>query len=286
MSATVFDATQCHLGEGPLWHPLRKQLYWFDIVQFQLHTREDGAPRTWQIEEQVSAAGWIDAARLLIASETRLFAFDLTSGASEDVCALEADTPATRSNDGRADPWGGFWIGTMGRQAEPGFGAIHRYYRGEVRTLFRGITISNAIAFHPEGDMASFADTRTRVIQRVRLGADGWPVGDPAPWIDLRATGENPDGAVFNAEGKLWVALWGSGCVARFSDEGTRFGQLKLPVPQPSCPTFGGDGVQSLFVSSAREDMEDSALTAAPQSGAVVSAPTDVPGLPEHKVLL
>ncbi|MEM8957461.1 MAG: SMP-30/gluconolactonase/LRE family protein [Pseudomonadota bacterium] len=282
----LYDERLCALGEGPLWHPERGQLFWFDIHGHCMLGRDGDEEQRWDFDKPVSAAGWINRDTLLVASSSGLLRLDLVSGCADPVASLESDRPETRSNDGRADPYGGFWIGTMGRKAEPGIGAIHRYYRGEVRTLFRGITISNAIAFHPEGDMASFADTRTRVIQRVRLGADGWPVGDPTPWIDLRAVGENPDGAVFDAEGHLWVALWGSGCVVRFSDEGTRIEELKLPVPQPSCPTFGGDGVQTLFVTSAREDMEDSALAAAPQSGAVFSAPTDVPGLPEHKVLL
>ena len=192
MSA-VFDPTPCALGEGPLWHPTRKQLFWFDILRHRLHAREDDATRTWQFNEHVSAAGWVDEARLLIASETRLFVFDVDSGASEDVAPLEADTSVTRSNDGRADPWGGFWIGTMGKAAEPGAGAIYRCYRGEVRQLFPSITISNAICFSPDGTVAYFTDTPKRIIMRQALAAsDGWPVGEPEPWLDLRAEAVEP----------------------------------------------------------------------------------------------
>ena len=115
----VFDATPCELGEGPLWHLERNQLFWFDIIGMRLHAREGDETRTWQFGEHVSAAGWIDRDRLLIASETALFSFDLGTGRHETVCPLEADEPRTRSNDGRADPWGGFWIGTMGKAADP-----------------------------------------------------------------------------------------------------------------------------------------------------------------------
>lgn len=283
---TPYDGRLCALGEGPMWHPERKQLFWFDIHGHRLLSRDGEEERSWGFDEPVSAAGWIDHDNLLVASSSGLLRFDLVSGRSETVAPLEADRPETRSNDGRADPHGGFWIGTMGKTAELGLGAIHRFYRGEMRTLFPAITISNAIAFHPDGETACFADTATRIIRRVRLDSDGWPKGDSTPWIDLRATGENPDGAVFNAEGHLWVALWGSGCVARFSPEGARVEDLKLPVPQPSCPAFGGEGLDRLFVTSAREDMDDDALAAAPQSGAVFTAPVDVAGIPEHKVLL
>ena len=120
----VYDDTVCSLGEGPLWHPTRGQLYWFDIHGSTLHTNENGAHRSWSFDENVSAAGWTDDTHLMIASETRLFRFDVETGASEDICGLEADNPDTRSNDGRADPWGGFWIGTMGKAAEPGAGGL------------------------------------------------------------------------------------------------------------------------------------------------------------------
>ena len=131
----VHDETPCALGEGPLWHPERGQLFWFDIVGKRLHTREEGNTRTWQFEDHVSAAGWVSRNELLIASERELFLFDAETAEARHVCALEADNPVTRSNDGRADPWGGFWIGTMGKNAEPKAGAIYRCYRGELRRL-------------------------------------------------------------------------------------------------------------------------------------------------------
>src|SRR5690606_28846177 len=124
MTATVYDDTRCHLGEGPLWHPLRGQLYWFDILRAQLLTRVGGVTVVRQFDRMVSAAGWIDEDNLLVASETGLSRVGL--GGGEDlVVPLEAGMPGTRSNDGRADPQGGFWIGTMGKQAEPRAGAIY-----------------------------------------------------------------------------------------------------------------------------------------------------------------
>jgi sugar lactone lactonase YvrE len=82
MTATVFDATRCALGEGPLWHPGRGQLFWFDILGHRLMTRTGGETQVWQFAEHVSAAGWVDNVRLLIASETKLFLFDVASGAA------------------------------------------------------------------------------------------------------------------------------------------------------------------------------------------------------------
>ena len=277
----IFDTRVCTLGEGPLWHPERNQLFWFDILGRRLLSQTDGKPQEWQFDEYVSAAGWVDQDRLLMASASGLYLFDLTTSARELVVALEADNPVTRSNDGRADPQGGFWIGTMGIQAEPGAGAIYRYYRGELRKLYSGITISNAICFSPQGDLAYFTDTPTQKIMRQKLDAAGWPVGDPEVYLDLSATDLNPDGAVVDAKGNLWNAQWGAHRVACYDPEGRLIETVAFAAEQISCPAFGGADFATLFATSAADGLSGQAegLTYAHRLTGVV-------GQPEHKVIL
>ena len=148
------------------------------------------------------------------------------------------------------------------------------------------MSIPNSIAFSPDQSFACYSDTPTRVIQKHRLDLDGWPVGDPEPWIDLRESRENPDGATFDAEGCLWVALWGSNKLARFNADGQRIAEFALPVPQPSCPAFGGPELRQVFVTSAQEGMSADALTSAPASGSVFVETPGPAGLPAPKVLL
>ena len=149
MTYQIFDNRPCDLGEGPLWHPERQQLFWFDITNSLLRSRDDDHALEWRFDRMVSAAGWVDRDHLLIASERDLVLFDLRTEAETLVIDLEADNPITRSNDGRIDPLGGFWIGTMGKEAEAGAGAIYRFYRGELRRLYPDISIPNAISFAP-----------------------------------------------------------------------------------------------------------------------------------------
>jgi sugar lactone lactonase YvrE len=278
----IFDVTPCDLGEGPLWHPERGQLYWFDILNARLHTKG----RHWQFDEMVSAAGWVDRDRLLIASETRLFSFNLTTEADETLCPLEADNPATRSNDGRADPQGGFWIGTMGKAAERGAGAIYRWYRGELRQLYPNITIPNAICFSPDGRTAQFTDTPTRRVMRVALDADGWPVGTAETFLDLTAEALNPDGAVIDADGTTWIAQWGASRVAAYAPDGSFLRAVEFPAPHTSCPAFGGSDLTTLFCTSARQGMDAAALAAHPASGQTFAAPGIATGQREHRVAL
>ena len=276
MRAEVYDDRQCLLGEGPLWHPLRGELFWFDIISKKLISKT----QEWVFDEHVSAAGWIDVDRLLIASETALFTFDLRDGSRVHVVDLDAENPVTRSNDGRADPQGGFWIGTMGKSAEPNAGAIFRYYRGEVRMLFGNITISNSICFAPNGDRVYFTDTRLQKILAMALDAEGWPTGVPAVFVDLSGYGLNPDGSIVDAEGCLWNAQWGARRVARYSNDGVFLSAVDVAAKQASCPAFGGADLTTLFVTSAADGLDGS------DEGKTFAIEVGVKGQAEHQVVL
>mgnify|MGYP001820712446 CR=1 FL=1 len=283
----VYDATRCELGEGPLWHPGRGELLWFDILAARLYRRAGDQLITTQFDELCSAAGWVDDTRLLIASETRLFLFDMETEAREDIAPLEADTPDTRSNDGRADPWGGFWIGTMGKGAAPGAGAIYRYYNGELRRLHPGITIPNAICFAPDKSCAYFADTISGQIMRQPLNAnDGWPSAAAEVFVDLRAEGLNPDGAVTDAAGNLWNAQWGAWRVACYAPDGSFLKAIPFDAAHTSCPAFGGADLTTLFCTTARENLDTVDADKSDHHGKVLAATSAGQGHPEPRVIL
>ena len=275
----VFSDIACALGEGPLWHPERRELFWFDILGKMLY-RKGKTEDSWGFDEHVSAAGWVDRDRLLIASETALWQFDVTTGAQEFLVGLESDTAMTRSNDGRADPHGGFWIGTMGKAAEPYAGAIYRYHRGRLEQLFDKITVSNSICFSPDGKIAYFTDTFTRRIQRVELDEAGWPVGRPEVFVDLRPEGLNPDGSVVDGLGNLWNAQWDASRVACYAPDGAFLRAVAVPARQTTCPAFGGADMKSLFVTSAAQDVDEA------QGGMTFVTELDVMGQCEYQVIL
>ena len=282
----IFDDRRCELGEGPLWHPLRQQLYWFDIIGKRLLTLGTDGPAEWSFGEMVSAAGWVSQDELLIASETALFRFNLETGLRQDVVALEADRTDTRSNDGRADPQGGFWIGTLGKahgEGLPPQGAIYRFYRGELRRLFAPIAISNSIAFAPDGRTACFSDTLTGKVMRVALDAQGWPKGAPEVFLDLTRESLNPDGAVFDAAGVLWLAEWGTARVAAYAPDGQFLRAVGFDAPHTSCPAFGGD---TLYCTTALQGMDAAARAAQPDAGKTFVAKGIARGQEEHQVIL
>ncbi len=284
----IFDQRPCELGEGPFWHPERKQLFWFDILHARMLSQGPDGVQDWPFPEMVSAAGWISPDEMVIAGEGGLWRFSLTTGQRDRLATIDAGQPATRSNDGRADRQGGFWWGTMGKRGgdDPGMGAIWRYYRGQVRCLFPGITIPNSICFTPDGRHAHFADTLTHKVMKVALDAEGWPMGAPQVFLDFTAEGLMPDGAVVDAEGVLWLAQWGASSVAAYAPDGTFLRAVAVGAPHSSCPAFGGPDLRTLYVTTAQEGMSAEALATCPDAGKVFAIENVAQGLPEPKVHL
>ncbi|KMW56305.1 1,4-lactonase [Candidatus Rhodobacter oscarellae] len=267
-----------------LWHPERQQLFWFDILANQLLGRDGDTPLTWQFEENVSAAGWTGRDTLLIASETRLFEFNLQTGAETFVAHLEAQDPGSRSNDGRADPQGGFWIGTMAKRGNDRPGAIYRYYRGELRMLFAPVTVPNAMCFTPDGGTAYFSGTRDGKIWRVRLDAQGWPVGDPE--LFLHHEGRLIDGMVCAADGTLWNTHYKGGSVAVYGADGALLTEHAVPARHTTCPGFGGEDMTTLYISSACQDLAPEICAKEPAHGQTFMLQTETRGQTEHRVIL
>lgn len=278
----VFDHTINILGEGPLWHPKLQTLFWFDILNKTMHMSDGSNHKSWTFECFVSAAGWVSNEKLLVASATDLRLFNILTGSSEQICQLESNNLSTRSNDGRADPFGGFWIGTMGIAAEPQAGSIYRLFEGEIVKLFPNITISNSICFSPDRKFGYFCDTPERQIMRVPLDQSGWPSSDPEVFIDLREDNLNPDGAIIDRSGNLWSAQWGASRVAQYDRNGRFVSELTFDAKQISCPAMGGKNMSTLFATSAFVDLDN----ASPNDGKTFFIEIDCVGQEEHQVKL
>lgn len=280
----VFDSTRCELGEGLLWHPERAQIFWLDIPSKRLHSRTDDGALVWDLPETVSALGWIDHDRLLLASDTGLARFDLRDGQWERLVAIEADDPGTRGNDGNADPWGGFWLGTMGREGEEGRGALYRWYRGELRVIRKPMTTPNAMAFDRARNRAYVSDTPHHIVWMWTLDAQGWPEGEPQVFLDLSKEGLNPDGGTVDAEGRFWSAQFGAGRIACYGPDGAFLGAEPVHATLTTCPAFGGPDLDVLFVTTGQEDMTPEERAQEPQAGMTFHARVRIDGRPVRGV--
>ncbi len=290
MKAELFIDSRCELGEGPFWHPLLGRLFWFDILNQTLFSADENGHLVdrFTFQDVVSAAAVIDRDHLLVAQAGALVKFELSTDAKTVVIPLEDELPGNRTNDGRVNNAGGFWIGTMSRRGgqDPGAGAVYQYRAGEVTTVLDHITIPNATCFSPDGRTAYFADTMTDTIQRVAIDpSTGLPTGEWETFASTTGRG-SPDGAVVDSEGYLWNARWGGSCVVRHAPDGSIDRIVELPVSRVTCPAFGGADRRTLYITTAREGMTPEELEREPHAGSIFSVRVDVPGQAEHLVKL
>ena len=283
----IFSDEKCQLGEGPLWHPMRNELLWFDITNNTLHVQNEAQHQSFEFDQNVSALAWIDEDLVLISGEEGLQTLSLNNNTRHAVIDIDKENSITRSNDGRADRQHGFWVSTMGKNAEQDAGAIYRFYKGEVRCLHENITIPNAICFSPSGDIAYFADSMKNFVFKQQLDKQtGWPIADAEIFIDFTSMDQTPDGAVVDAYGNIWIAFWGKSMVEGFAPNGQSIGQLRLPTPHTTGPAFGGNNASTIFVTTAMQGLDDEALAQDKNAGKTFSIATNIKGLAEPNVLL
>jgi sugar lactone lactonase len=266
---TLLSAERCHLGEGPTYDAATDTAWWCDILERKLFEAQlgSGSVKVHSLGKMASALARIDASRQLIVAEDGLYIRQIAGGRMELFIALEADNQGMRSNDARVHPSGTLWLGTMGRRAEPRAGAIYALHRGRLSRLYPDITIPNAICFSPDGSIGYFADTATHVMHRVALdAATGLPIGDPVPFVRHQGVG-GIDGAVVDADGLIWNARWGGGCIDVYDTEGRRLRSLRVPARQSSCPAFVGHDLSRLLVTTAWEGMDEAARADDPDHG-------------------
>ena len=281
MIARVFSDTVCTPGEGVFRHPERSQFLWFDILEKRLLAREGDEEQVREFGEYVSAAGWVDRDTLIMASASALWRFDIESDKRVRLVVFDADNSVMRSNHGRADPYGEFWIGTMGYNAEPGAGAIYRYYCGALHKPIDQLSTSNAVCFSPEGSTAYFTDTKDgRVVQRP-LDAEGRPSGDPEVFLDLRDEEFGTAGAFIDPQGNFRNAQWGASRIACHTPNGKLIETRSVPTSQASCPCFGGTDLSTLFVITATDGLKRDDMAGKP-----FAVETNATGQPEHRVNL
>lgn len=253
------DAPSCALGEGPTYDRHTDTAWWFDIIGRKLleHRFRDGCTRVHDLPFTASALARIDGQRQLLFAEDGLYLRTVADGALHLHLAVEADNGLTRCNDARVHQSGAFWLGTMGWDAQRGMGSIYHYRAGRLTRLYDGITISNGICFSPDAATAYYADTALATVMKVAVDPrTGLPTGEASPFLSGFPDGAGPDGAVCDAQGNVWIALWGGGRVAGYSPDSEHLSSFGLPASQVSCPAFIGPQARTMLVTSAMLGLE------------------------------
>lgn len=284
MTVHKADVPVSVLGEGPVWSAREQCLYYVDVLSKQLHAYSPSTQsrRTWQFDRFVGSLALCRSGGLIVALQDRIVWFDPDQGLASlrDIVQLEHDRPHNRLNDGKADPWGRFWVGSMHVDEAAPTGRLWCVESSGKASLHRdGIGVSNSLAFDDARSLMYFADSHAQLIERASLDALHQPSAGWQPFARLPTA--NPDGSCTDAAGHLWNAEWGGFRVVRYTPDGHIERTIELPVPKISCCTFGGQDFSTLFITTARLGMNDEELAKYPDSGALFWVElADVRGLP------
>ena len=245
------------LGEGPLWSAREGALYWTDILAGRLN-RLDPATGVVTSREFGGYLGWAierEGGGLVAGLDRRIVTID--GDAATTLADLPGEPEGNRVNDAKADALGRLWFGTMPIAIDHPSGAFYRLdLGGAVAKVDAPYTIANGPAITPDARSLFHTDTALRTIFRFAVNDDG-SLGPREPFVVFEDGWGNPDGMNLDAEGCLWVACWGAGCVTRFTPEGARERSIALPASQITCCTFAGEALDRMYVTSASVDCAD-----------------------------
>lgn len=281
MTTTPDIAVDAHaqLGEGPVWDDRAGLLYWLDIrgARLHLHDPAGAADRTVELGVQAGALVLTEAGGLLLAVPDGFAELDPAGGKLRQVAEVRHPGPAARFNDGKCDPAGRFWAGTMAYDETPGAAFLHRLDPDfSVHQVLSGITVSNGLGWSPDGRTFYYADSPTGRIDAFDFEPAGGELSGRRRLVEIPEGAGLPDGLTVDAEGCLWVALWDGWAVHRYTPDGRLDRTIAFPVARPTCPTFGGPQLDVLYVTSASVGATDD--PAQPHAGALFALDPGVRG--------
>lgn len=283
--ACVLDA-KALLGEGPVWDVAEAALYWVDIKRQEVHRFDprSGRDQTWRVPEDVGSLAVRERGGLILAMRSGFYFFDPATGALESVAKPEADRPDNRLNDGKPDRQGRFWAGSMNEKDYGPTGGLYRIDGDRACTrVLDGIAVSNTLAWSPDSRTMYHADSVPRTVWAWDFDLSEGRIANRRVFLQLADTDGVPDGATVDAEGYLWVAVWNGWRVARYDPKGRLDRAIELPVQRPTCPAFGGPGLDIMYLTSASIRLRPEALAAQPLAGALLALDVGVKGLPEAR---
>lgn len=276
--------TQDVLGECPVWSIAEQALYWIDVRGPLIRRRSWRTGRTdsWTMPELVgSFALHANGRELLVALRGSVAIFEPASGRLEPVSAPHADKPQMRFNDAKCDRQGRFWVGSMDDVGRGPVGTLYRFEAGAFTPVLEGIAVPNSLSWSLDGGTMYFADGIEPVIWAFPFDTRSGALGERRVFARLpRGTGI-PDGANIDAEGYLWSAHYGGGVVTRYAPDGRVDRVVPVPVTQPTSCGFGGEALDTLFITSALQRLPADELARQPLAGALFSLEVGVAGCPE-----
>ena len=274
---------KAQLGEGALWHPTENKLYWVNIEGRTLHiydpvTKENQS--LW-VKERVGTVVPVKSGGALVALQNGIHFINTQTGRLQFIV-----NPLTnnniRFNDGKCDPSGRFWVGSMHLRFTEGSASLYRMDTNKtVHKILDGVTVSNGIAWTKDKKTMYYVDSHLRRIDAFDYSDADGAITNRRVVVTIQDGGGSPDGIALDAEGKIWAALWGANAVGKFDPEtGELLQKIEVPAPNVSSCAFGGKELDTLYITTARGELSEAQLAAYPLSAGLFSIKPGVKGVP------
>ena len=273
------------LGEGPYWVPEDDCLLWVDIHRGQLHRTYFPSGETVTIDLGAASAAFPAMAGGILTAGGSKLALHLPAERGEQwITRVIAEVPVregVRFNDAGVDPAGRVWVGSMHTGETEPVGQLLRLDHGGVLTVVvDGITVSNGLGWSPDGSRMYYVDSPVRRVDVFDYDPATGRADSRRPFADLSAFDGVPDGLTVDADGCVWVAIWGGGVLRRLAPDGSQDSVIAVPVSQPTSCAFGGPGMTDLYVTTASVGLTEAELSEQPLAGRLLRLRPGPVGLP------
>ena len=290
MDIEVALESRATIGEAPTWDPEEQALYWIDIKAPALHRLDvpHGARRTWPVSSDIGAFALMpDRCGALVALREGIFRLDFTSGDLTHLAPPPYDPKLFRFNEGTCDATGRFWVGVMFDPVEDGVGpqraSLHSFtLESGVRHEPDAAELHNGMAWSPDGKTFYLSHSRQHEVFAFSFDEERPALTSRRSFIKTPPALGVPDGAAVDAEGAYWCALHGGGRLRRYTASGALDAELLLPVSQPTMCAFGGQALDTLYITSARDKLTSEQLRKEPLAGAILLVRPGHVGVPRR----
>lgn len=279
----------CLCGEGPLWDSATSTFYWIDIVdgtvnRFSLKNKNLVSFNTGQ---KIGSIAMASSGKIIAALKAGIYSIDFENKQMDSIVNPEAGNPGNRFNDGKCDPAGRFWVGSMSDNGIANAGTLYTLEKdASVSRKLDRISISNGMAWDVERGIYYYIDTPTRKVMAFDYDDNSGNINNGRPVVEIVPDDGTPDGMTIDMEGMLWIAHWNGGRVSRWNPHNSqKLFELFLPVSKVTSCAFGGRNLEELYITTASVGLDQTELEQQPLAGATfVYKDTGTRGLPATPV--
>lgn len=271
------------LGEGAIWNYKTGELMWINITGkiLNFYNPKTGNNKELFTGQMIGTVVPCESGLVLVALENGIYTLDPETGTKIQIVDPEAEIPVNRFNDGKCDPSGRFWAGTMSLNDEKNAGTLYRLDNDStIHKMIENVSISNGIAWSPDSTQMYYIDTPTQKVMVYDYNNATGEISNPEVAVEVPAKIGSPDGMAIDADGNLWVALWGGSAVGCWNPKtGKLIKKINVPAKNVTSCAFGGDDLETLYITTARTSTTNEELKKFPNAGGVFKTTPGVKGL-------